>query len=81
MIKIFSSKISTELGRISYSLYLIHGPILALCNLLMLKYFNFKYELQLLIMWFVITPVTIFLSIVFYKLVESKFLNNNNNNN
>jgi peptidoglycan/LPS O-acetylase OafA/YrhL len=78
LIKIFSSKASTELGKISYSLYLIHGPILALCNLLMLKYFNLKYEIQLLIMWCLVTPFTIFLSKIFYELVESKFLNNNN---
>ncbi|MCV2483986.1 acyltransferase [Flavobacterium sp. SH_e] len=74
----FSSKISAELGKISYSLYLIHGPILALVNLLLLKYFNIKYEIQLLIMWFVITPLTVFLSKIFYELVESKFLNNKN---
>jgi len=78
LINFFSSKISAELGRISYSLYLIHGPILALVNLLLLKYFNIKYEIQLLIMWFVITPLTVLLSKIFYELVESKFLNNKN---
>ena len=78
LINFFSSKISAELGKISYSLYLIHGPILALVNLLLLKYFNIKYEIQLLIMWFVITPLTVFLSKIFYELVESKFLNSKN---
>lgn len=77
LIKFFTSKISSELGKISYSLYLLHGPILALFNLLLLKYFDIEYEIQLLIMWCVVTPFTIFLSKLFYGLVESKFLNNN----
>lgn len=76
LINFFSSRTSAELGKISYSLYLIHGPILALFNLLLLKYFNIEYEIQLLIMWCVVTPFVIFLSKVFYELVESKFLNN-----
>jgi peptidoglycan/LPS O-acetylase OafA/YrhL len=76
VIKLFSSKISAVLGKISYSLYLIHGPILALFNLLLLKYFNIDYELQVLIMWFLVTPFIILLSMIFYELVESKFLNN-----
>ncbi|MFD2963937.1 MULTISPECIES: acyltransferase family protein [Olivibacter] len=70
-----SSKVPTFLGKISYSLYLIHGPFLALSNLVLLKHYHLEYDLQLLVMWCIVVPVIIFISYLFYILVERHFLN------
>jgi peptidoglycan/LPS O-acetylase OafA/YrhL len=62
------------LGLISYSIYLIHSPLLALGNLLLLP-LGLSIELRYLAMMLAIVPITLFLAWLFYFLVERHFQN------
>lgn len=72
---LLESKPIDFLGRISYSLYLIHGPILALANIYLLKNFELTDDLRQLILFVFIFIFIIPLSTVFFHLVEKRFLN------
>lgn len=73
--KLLENKPAQFLGRISYSLYLIHGPFLALANLYLLKNYDFSQdERQLLIFGFIIV-IILPITNIFYHLVEKRFLN------
>ncbi|MFV0197096.1 acyltransferase [Empedobacter falsenii] len=63
------------LGKISYSMYLIHGPILAIFNLFLLKYLNITDDLRQLIIFLFCTIIIIPVSTLFYNFIERKFLN------
>lgn len=65
------------LGKISYSLYLIHGPIIALGNLFLLKYYNsITDDLRLIVLIAIVIFIIIPISTLFYNIVERRFLNN-----
>ncbi|MBK0371285.1 acyltransferase family protein [Flavobacterium agrisoli] len=76
LINVLSGKCLGFLGKISYSLYLIHGPILALFNLYLMKYFIISYNNTLMIMCFLVVPFCVLISYGFYYLIERKFQNN-----
>ena len=61
------------LGAFSYSIYLIHSPLLGLFNLLTLE-LPLAPDLRLLLMLAVAVPLAILCSYVFYLLVERHFL-------
>jgi peptidoglycan/LPS O-acetylase OafA/YrhL len=62
-------------GGWSFSLYLIHSPLLGLSNLLLLP-LGLPTWLQLTIMWFVALPASAAVAYVFYRLVETHFQTN-----
>ena len=72
--RFFELSIFRFLGKISYSLYLIHGPLLALFNILMINKFSFSYDVQLLIMWFLVVPFCVFIYYLYYLAIERRFL-------
>ncbi|CAD0224537.1 acyltransferase family protein [Chryseobacterium sp. JV274] len=72
---ILESKPLEFLGKISYSLYLIHGPFLALINLYLLKNFELTDDIR---QWVIFAFIFIFIipiTTIFYHLVEKRFLN------
>ncbi len=72
--RFLSSLIPMQLGKISYSIYLIHGPLLALANLLLLDH-NFTYDHQLLLMWCVFVPIVVGMGYIYWWICERHFLN------
>ncbi len=78
----FSGKNLSILGDISYSIYLLHFPVI-LSTLLIFNFFNFKVDFNLPIFFASYLITTIFMSIFVYKFFEtplknkirSKFLN------
>jgi peptidoglycan/LPS O-acetylase OafA/YrhL len=73
LLRFFNSKVAVFLGSFSYSIYLIHSPILAFINLELLSY-NFGIDSYLLIMVFISVPISVFISYGFYHLVEKRFI-------
>lgn len=72
---LLENKSSMFLGKISYSLYLIHGPILALLNLLLLKNYKLSDDTRQLILFIFVFVLILPLSTLFYHTVEKRFLN------
>lgn len=69
---IFSSRIPAFLGKISYSLYLIHFLVISsfTCALFLFLYPELSYESAFLISCFLSVPLIIPLSYIFYKYVD-----------
>ena len=63
-----------KLGLFSYSIYLLHSPLLGLANLLLLP-LELPLLTQWLVMTFIVVPVDIAICYGFFLLVESRFLN------
>jgi peptidoglycan/LPS O-acetylase OafA/YrhL len=76
MLKILNTKFALFLGAFSYSIYLIHSPILALLNLISLNY-EMSTDTRLIFMLFISVPFAILISYAFYWLVERKFVPGN----
>jgi len=74
-INILENKPLEFLGKISYSLYLIHGPFLALINLYLLKNFDLTNDNRQWIIFIFIFVFIIPVTTIFYHLVEKRFLN------
>lgn len=74
IVRPFASKPMKHLGLFSYSIYLIHSPLLALANLLLLS-LELPIVVHWLLMTFVAAPIAIAVSYGFFKLVEVHFLN------
>ncbi len=74
VVNLLSSKPLLFLGLISYSVYLLHSPLLALANLLLLPW-DLPILVHYLLMTGVVLPIVIGLCYVFYLLVERHFLN------
>ncbi|MGJ1408014.1 acyltransferase family protein [Sphingobacterium siyangense] len=74
-IMILESKPVEYLGRISYSLYLVHGPFLALANIYMLKNYTFSDDVRQLLLFAFVLFFIIPFSALFYHLIEKRFLN------
>lgn len=62
------------IGLISYSIYLVHSPLLALGNLVLLP-IGLSIELHYLAMMLLVVPLTLVLAWLFYLLVERHFQN------
>lgn len=72
---LLENNVTNFLGKISYSLYLIHGPFLALANLYLLKNFSLSQDSrQLLLFGFILVGI-LPIATVFFHLVEKRFLN------
>jgi len=74
LLRFLNGKVAVGLGAFSYSIYLIHSPILAAINLYTLN-IQMTDNMRLLFMLLVAVPVSVLLAYVFYLLVERRFLN------
>ncbi|MEU1973766.1 acyltransferase [Microbacterium sp. NPDC019599] len=68
------SKPLVTLGLFSYSIYLVHSPLLGLANLLLLP-LGLPVTVQYLVMTFVVLPIVLVICYGFFWLVERHFLN------
>jgi peptidoglycan/LPS O-acetylase OafA/YrhL len=71
---VLQSRPLLRLGLFSYSLYLLHSPLLALGNLLLLP-LRLPILAQYTVMTFVVAPLAIAICYGFFLLVERRFLN------
>jgi peptidoglycan/LPS O-acetylase OafA/YrhL len=71
--RLFSSKPMVRLGHMSYSMYLVHSPLLALGNLLLLQR-SLEPTTHLALMYLVVLPCAIFVSWMFHLIVERHFM-------
>lgn len=74
LLRVLETKPFVTLGLFSYSIYLVHSPLLGLVNLLLLP-LGFPATGQYLILTFVALPVILVICYGFYWLVERHFLN------
>lgn len=74
LLRFLNGKVAVGLGAFSYSIYLIHSPILAAINLYTLN-LQMTDNMRLLFMLLVAVPVSVLIAYVFYLLVERRFLN------
>lgn len=74
VIKPFQSRPMRFAGQISYSVYLLHSPLLGLANLLLLPLPLETLE-RYMVLTFVAVPVVLGICYLFYLLVERHFLN------
>lgn len=70
----FQSRAMIRLGLFSYSIYLLHSPLLALANLLLLP-LGLPLGAQWAVMTFAVVPVVVLVCYGFFFVVERKFLN------
>jgi peptidoglycan/LPS O-acetylase OafA/YrhL len=73
VLKLFNTRFAAFIGTFSYSIYLIHSPILGLLNLAGLNY-QMSTDIRLLSMLFIAVPFSILISYLFYLLVERRFI-------
>lgn len=66
----------TRLGVFSYSLYLVHAPLLQIIWLLLVEPFNLSQGAALAVMWLVATPLIIGLAYLFHAIAERPFISN-----
>lgn len=73
-LRVFDTKPFASFGQISYSVYLLHSPLLGLANLILVPF-----ELNTLLHWVIMTlvavPASLVICYLFYLAVESHFLN------
>jgi peptidoglycan/LPS O-acetylase OafA/YrhL len=74
LLRFLNGKVAVGLGAFSYSIYLIHSPVLAAINLYTLN-LQMTDNVRLLFMLLVAVPVSVLIAYVFYLLVERRFLN------
>jgi peptidoglycan/LPS O-acetylase OafA/YrhL len=74
LLRFLNGKVAVGLGAFSYSIYLIHSPILAAINLYTLN-LEMTDNVRLVFMLLVAVPVSVSIAYVFYLLVERRFLN------
>ncbi|WP_431293738.1 acyltransferase family protein [Pedobacter sp. P26] len=72
-LKLCNSKTAIFLGAFSYSIYLIHSPILGYLNLMSLKY-NMDIDLRLGIMFILFIPIALLISYLFHIVIEKRFM-------
>lgn len=70
--KFFGLPVFVKLGKISYSLYLVHFPVIATagCGLFLLLYEKMSYSMAVLICFAVTTGLVLLISAVFTKYIE-----------
>ena len=74
MVRPFQSRPMVRLGLFSYSIYLLHSPLLALANLLLLP-LGLPLRAQWAVLTFAVVPVVVMVCYGFFSVVERKFLN------
>ncbi len=73
VIRILSAKASVNLGKFSYSLYLIHAPVLALFTLA-IKHYSFSVAGTVVLYLLVGVPLTVLTAYLFFLAFEKPFL-------
>jgi len=73
MLKFLNTKFAVDLGVFSYSIYLIHSPLLGLFNLLTLN-FAVSINIRLLCMLLVFVPISICISYIFHYYIERRYM-------
>ncbi len=71
--RLLASKPAVRLGNMSYSIYLIHSPLLALGNLLLMP-LKLELGVHLALMFFLVLPLALVISWMFHLLVERRFM-------
>jgi peptidoglycan/LPS O-acetylase OafA/YrhL len=71
---VFSSRPAARMGLVSYSVYLVHSPFLALGNLLLLP-LDLPTGAYAALMLLVVAPLAVAAGFGFFHLVERHFLN------
>lgn len=74
VLRVFDTKTLTLSGQFSYSVYLLHSPLLGLANLVLMP-LDLDTLAHWLIMTFVAVPVALGICYLFYLAVEKHFLN------
>jgi peptidoglycan/LPS O-acetylase OafA/YrhL len=73
LLALVESKASLRLGHISYSLYLVHAPLLALLHLPLHK-MHLSPDMRMMVMLCVNVPITVALSYLFHLAFERRFM-------
>jgi peptidoglycan/LPS O-acetylase OafA/YrhL len=73
LLRALQSRVLTSIGLFSYSLYLIHAPLLAVGGLLLL-HSGFDTLGRFLVMLLVVAPMVVAVSYAFHRLVERRFM-------
>ena len=73
-LRVFESRPAARMGLVSYSVYLVHSPFLALGNLLLLP-LGLPTGAHAALMLLVVAPVAVGMGVGFFHLVERHFLN------
>jgi peptidoglycan/LPS O-acetylase OafA/YrhL len=74
MLRAFDSPLMVGVGRFSYSLYLTHLPVVAMCYLV-LKRFGLAPAIEMLVMIVVSFPISLAAAYGFYRVFERRFVN------
>lgn len=62
------------IGTFSYSIYLVHAPLLQVLWLVLVRPFNLEPGPALMVMWFGATPILLILAFLFYLIAERPFV-------
>lgn len=73
-LKFLNHFLVVKLGTFSYSIYLIHAPLLALFNLIMIKTAAISLEMRLAYMLMIAVPAAVCIAYIFHLFFERKFM-------
>jgi peptidoglycan/LPS O-acetylase OafA/YrhL len=74
ILRVFESRIAARFGMVSYSVYLVHSPILALGNFLLLP-LGLPIAVHAAVSYVLVAPMAVGVGFGFFYLVERHFLN------
>jgi peptidoglycan/LPS O-acetylase OafA/YrhL len=74
VLRVFESRVAARLGMVSYSVYLVHSPFLALGNFLLLP-LDLPIAIHAVVSYALVAPAAVSAGFGFFYLVERHFLN------